>query len=130
MAALVHDDEPDQNELEDLLQPVFFTIIDCFERKSAPDDKTRWICQEESRVEKYYMSLVSFEEDKYIKNEDVAEEFTFPAFPDFTLSEGAFYDRSDKKALAEFQEWAISVRACFEDFQTNVVGKYDVVQVG
>lgn len=68
--------------------------------------------------------------DKYIENDDVTEDFTFPAFPDFTLSQGAFYDSSDKKALAEFQEWATLVRSCFEDFLTNFVGKYDVVQVG
>jgi hypothetical protein len=102
---------------------VFLTIEGCFERKSAPDDKTRWIYQQVSLVEKYYMSFVSIEEDKYQSNDDVTEDFTFPEFPDFTLSEGAFYDRSDKKALAEFQEWATSVRSCFEDFRANVVGK-------
>lgn len=57
MAALNHDD--DQSQLEELLQEVFFTIEGCFERKSAHDDKTRWIYQRVSRVEKYYMSNVS-----------------------------------------------------------------------
>jgi len=128
MAALDH--EPDHSELEDLLQEVFWTIEGCFERKSAPDDKTRWIYQQVSSVEKYYTSLVSIEEDKYHKNEDVAEEFTFPKFPDFELSQGAFYASSDIKALEEFEKWAASVRLCFEDFKTNVVGKYDMVQIG